>query len=58
MSEVIGAPQWLKDRMEKLKQLSPPTLEEVRAQFAASAKFAREHDCDDVVKIKKSNYIR
>ena len=47
-----------KIRMEKLKDLPPPSLEEVQAQFEASAKFAREYDCDDVIKIKKANYIR
>ena len=31
--KVIEAPQWLKDRMEKLKQLPPPTLEKVKLQF-------------------------
>ena len=56
--EIAKARADLKARMERLKDLPPPTLEEVRIQFAASAKFAREYDCDDVVKIKKSNYIR
>lgn len=34
--ETIGAPQWLIDRMEALKKLPPPTLEQVRAQWEAS----------------------
>jgi hypothetical protein len=42
-SEKSSAPQWLIDRMEALKKLPPPTLEEVRAQFEASAKFRRDN---------------
>lgn len=37
--KVIKAPQWLTDRMEALKKLPPPTLEEVRETWAASAEF-------------------
>jgi len=33
---VIGAPEWLKQRMAKLAKLPPQTLEKVRAQFRAS----------------------
>ncbi len=52
--EVEGAPQWLKDCMEALRKLPPPTLEEVKTVFAASANW--EWDC--VKKIKKASYIR
>lgn len=38
---ILPAPQWLVDRMEALKKLPPPTLEEVRIQFAASARYER-----------------
>jgi len=34
-----GAPLWLIQRMENLKNLPPPTLEQVRAQFRASEEF-------------------
>ena len=34
----MPAPQWLIDRMEALKKLPPPTIEQVRAQWAASIK--------------------
>lgn len=44
---IQGAPQWLKDRHEALRKLPPPTLEEVRLSFAASAawqqKYCKEH---------------
>lgn len=40
---IIGAPQWLKDQMEALKKLPPPTLEQVHAQFEASKKFRRDN---------------
>ncbi len=36
---VIGAPQWLKDRMARLAKRPPPTLEKVRAQFKASEEW-------------------
>lgn len=53
-------PQWLVDRMEALKKLPPPTLEEVETQFRASAKFRErfqcERDLDD--KIEKGIPIR
>jgi hypothetical protein len=39
----LGAPQWLKDRMEALEKLPPPTLEQVHAQFEASKRFRREN---------------
>jgi hypothetical protein len=40
---VLAAPKWLKDRMEKLRALPPPTRDKVAAQFAASA-LARKLD--------------
>ena len=39
------APQWLKDQMEALKKLPPPTLEQVQTQFMASARMRRERAC-------------
>ena len=36
---VIEAPKWLKDRMESLKKMPPPSLEEVKIQMEASKKF-------------------
>lgn len=42
-TKVIGAPQWLKDQMEALKKLPPPSLEKVQAQFRACEKFRREN---------------
>ena len=45
---VIGAPQWLKDRMEAIRKLPPPTLEEVRQQWKASADHEYRHRYDDV----------
>lgn len=35
----MDAPQWLIDRMDKLKKLPPPTLEEVKIQLEASERF-------------------
>lgn len=34
--KVMPAPQWLVDRMERISQLPPPTLEEVETAFRAS----------------------
>lgn len=42
-TELIQAPQWLIDRMEALEKLPPPSPEQMRAQFAASAKFRRDN---------------
>lgn len=39
----VTAPQWLIDQMERLKKLPPPSVEKVREQWAASAKFRREN---------------
>jgi hypothetical protein len=36
---VIPAPEWLVERMEQLRKLPPPTLEEVKTQLEASARF-------------------
>jgi hypothetical protein len=49
---IIEAPQWLKDRMEALKNRPPPTLEEVRKQWKASAEYVEKNPYDDV------DYIR
>jgi hypothetical protein len=43
MTNVIEAPQWLRDRMEVLRKLPPPTLEQVRTQFRASARCRRKY---------------
>lgn len=37
-----GAPDWLLKRMEAVRQMPPPTLEELRAQWAASAEARRK----------------
>lgn len=42
--KVIGAPQWLKDQRAVLRQMPPPTLEEVRTQFKASAEVRKKLD--------------
>jgi len=39
---VKRAPKWLVERMEKLKKLPPPTLEEVETSFRAGER-ARAH---------------
>jgi len=36
-SRVIPAPAWLCERMRRVRALPPPTVEEVRQQWAASA---------------------
>jgi len=54
LPEVIPAPEWLKERMRKIKALPPPTLEEVRQQFEASANW--EFEC--VKQIREADYIR
>jgi len=50
MKEVIKAPQWFVDRMEALKKLPPPTIEEVQAQFDTCARLRKEMD---LVELKK-----
>lgn len=42
LPEVIPAPQWLKDRRKALRRRSPPSLEDVRTYFRASAAFQRK----------------
>ena len=49
--KATSAPQWLVDRMEALKKLPPPTLEEVRIQFEASANYRQNPE------IWNSSYI-
>jgi hypothetical protein len=39
---VVGTPLWLKQRMETLRQMPPPTLQEVRTQLAASAEIRKK----------------
>jgi hypothetical protein len=51
LQDVIGAPQWLKDRMKKLRELPPPTIEEVREQWKASADLEYNHRYDDIWRI-------
>lgn len=41
---VIRAPYWLRERMRRLRTLPPPTVEEVRIQFAASVEQMRRMD--------------
>jgi len=52
--DVIEAPEWLKERMRKVQALPPPTLEEVKTAWEASANW--EFDC--VKEIRKAKYIR
>jgi len=40
---IIECPQWMKDRMEAVRNTPPPTLEEAKAQFAASKKLRSEN---------------
>ena len=61
LPSVIAAPQWLKDRMERVRQYArehPPTVEEVRIQWEASAnqRDSIQRDLDD--KIKRGIPIR
>lgn len=61
LPQVIAAPQWLKDRMESVRRYArehPPTIEEVRIQFAASAnqRDSIQRELDD--KIAKGIPIR
>lgn len=39
---ILRAPFWLRERMRRMRELPPPSIEEVRAQFAASARTRRE----------------
>jgi hypothetical protein len=55
LQDVIGAPQWLKDRMKKLRELPPPTIEEVREQWKSSIEQQRYMGVED---IRKAKYIR
>jgi hypothetical protein len=48
MHRVIEAPQWLKDRMEAVRNAPPPTIEQVRAQFARCAELSKEFDFKDL----------
>lgn len=38
------APKWLQERMEKLRQLPPPTLEEVETTFRAAERQRAENE--------------
>lgn len=58
LPKVIGAPEWLKERMRKLRSLPPPTLEEVKTAWEASAKWRDEYGFECVERIKKAEYIR
>ncbi len=40
----IPAPAWLVERMERLRAQPPPTVEEVRAQWAAGIEQMRRRD--------------
>ncbi len=44
--DVQPAPKWLVDRMEALKRMPPPTLEEVETSFRAGEKWRRENVMD------------
>jgi hypothetical protein len=55
IKKVIVAPQWLKDRMRKLRKLPVPSVEEVKAQWAASIEQQRYQGLED---IRKAKYLR
>jgi hypothetical protein len=44
---VTPAPDWLIERMEKLKKLPPPTLEEVEMQFRAVERMRLEYEQEE-----------
>jgi len=46
-SQVIGAPSWLVERMERIRKMPPPTLEQVRQQFEASREQSFKTDLPD-----------
>jgi len=46
-SQVIEAPDWLVERMRKVRELPPPTLEKVRQQFEASREQSFKADLPD-----------
>ena len=39
IKNVTPAPRWMVERMEKLRKMPPPSLEEVRKQLKASAEY-------------------
>ena len=41
MNDKFTAPDWLIERMERLKQQRPPTSDEVNMQLKSSAEFIR-----------------
>ena len=45
---VRPAPEWLKERMEKIKAMPPSTLEKMRAYFKASANWEYDHRHDNI----------
>lgn len=53
---VIPAPEWLKERMRKLKQRPPPKIEDVILQWEASARFIQE--LDDNLGKDNRKYVR
>ena len=58
LEKVCKAPDWLVARMEALKKMPPPTLEEVHQQMEASRKWQEEYGFGCVEKIKKAKYLR
>jgi hypothetical protein len=51
-TSVIKAPHWLVDRMKAIKQLPPPTIDEVLSQWRASDEFQWRRMYEDVDYIK------
>lgn len=39
----MSAPDWLKERMEALRKLPPPSREKMLEQWEAMAEYQREH---------------
>lgn len=56
MKDVITAPDWLVERMDKLSKMTPPTLEEVQQQFEASARQRRI--LEDIPKVSREEFSK
>lgn len=50
------APDWLTERMEKVSKMPPPTLEEVKQQFEASAR--QRAILDEIPKVSQEEFVK
>jgi len=57
MKDIIPAPKWLTDRMELMNNRPPPSIERVRAQWAASARQLEEMYQPEHEKIRSKRKI-